>query len=102
MTPGLDSPSSMPVAVPYRPPMTTRALVLGGGGVTGVAWELGVLAGLTDAGIDLSAADLYVGSSAGSVVATMVTSGISLDEQYAGQLAPPNGEPTARLGIGNI
>jgi NTE family protein len=82
--------------------MTNRALVLGAGGVTGVAWELGVLAGLADAGIDLSAADLYVGSSAGSVVAAMVTSGVSLDEQYAGQLAPPTGEPTARLGIGNI
>jgi NTE family protein len=82
--------------------MTSRALVLGGGGVTGVAWELGILAGLADAGIDLSTADLYVGSSAGSVVATMVTSGISLDELYAGQLAPPAGEPTARLGVGNI
>jgi NTE family protein len=82
--------------------MTSRALVLGAGGVTGVAWELGVLAGLADAGIDLSAADLYIGSSAGSVVATMVTSGVSLDELYAGQLVPPTGEPTARLGIGNI
>jgi NTE family protein len=88
--------------VPYRAPMTNRALVLGAGGVTGVAWELGVLAGLADAGIDLSAADLYVGSSAGSVVATMLTSGVDLDEQYARQLAPPTGEPTARLGIGNI
>jgi NTE family protein len=88
--------------VAYRAPMTNRALVLGAGGVTGVAWELGVLAGLADAGIDLSAADLYVGSSAGSVVATMLTSGVDLDEQYARQLAPPTGEPTARLGIGNI
>ena len=30
------------------------ALVLGGGGVTGVAWETGVLAGLSDAGLDLA------------------------------------------------
>jgi NTE family protein len=82
--------------------MTSRALVLGAGGVTGVAWEIGVLAGLVDAGIDLSDADLYVGSSAGSVVAAMLTSGVSLDEQYAEQLAPPTGEPTAHLGVANI
>jgi hypothetical protein len=31
--------------------MAARALVLGGGGVTGVAWELGVLAGLAQQGI---------------------------------------------------
>jgi NTE family protein len=31
-----------------------RALVLGGGGVTGIAWETGLLAGLAEAGIDLT------------------------------------------------
>lgn len=36
-----------------------RALVLSGGGVTGIAWELGVIAGLADAGVDVtSSADL--------------------------------------------
>ena len=40
-----------------------RALVLGGGGVTGVAWEIGMLMGLAEAGLDLSAADLFVGTS---------------------------------------
>ena len=44
------------------------ALVLGGGGITGIAWEIGVLAGLAEAGVDLSGADLVVGTSAGSVV----------------------------------
>ena len=34
--------------------MTRTALVLGGGGVTGVAWELGILKGLADAGVDLT------------------------------------------------
>jgi NTE family protein len=38
--------------------MTRTALVLGGGGVTGVAWELGILKGLAEAGVDLSIADL--------------------------------------------
>ena len=54
--------------------MTIRALVLGGGGVTGVAWELGILHGLAEAGVDLTDADLVVGTSAGSVVAAQITS----------------------------
>src|SRR6478752_1454482 len=51
------------------------ALVLGGGGITGIAWELGLLAGLAEAGVDLSSADLVVGTSAGSVVGAQLTSG---------------------------
>jgi NTE family protein len=47
--------------------MASRALVLGAGGVTGVAWELGMLAGLAERGVDLTQADLVVGRrSAGS------------------------------------
>ncbi|MGI8954132.1 MAG: hypothetical protein ACR2FL_06100 [Nocardioidaceae bacterium] len=42
--------------------------MLGGGGITGIAWELGLLTGLADAGPDLTDADLVVGTSAGSVV----------------------------------
>lgn len=80
----------------YR--MATRALVLGGGGVTGVAWELGLLAGLADAGIDLLAADLFVGTSAGSVVAAQVTSGAPLAELYQSQLAGTGSEVSARIG----
>lgn len=45
-----------------------RAIVLGGGGVAGIAWEYGLLAGLLDHGIPLNDADLVVGTSAGSVV----------------------------------
>ena len=67
-----------------------KALVLGGGGVTGVAWELGVLAGLADAGLDFDDADLVVGTSAGSVVAAQLTSGQPLDARCtSAQLAPP-------------
>jgi hypothetical protein len=33
--------------------MLRRAVVLGGGGVTGVAWEVGLLLGLAEAGVDL-------------------------------------------------
>ena len=77
-----------------------RALVLGGGGVTGVAWELGVLAGLAEAGLDLTEADLFVGTSAGSVVAAQVTSGAPLDELYERQLASTGSEVAARMGLG--
>lgn len=52
-----------------------RALVLGGGGLAGIAWEVGLLAGLAEAGLDLAAADLVVGTSAGSVVGTLLRSG---------------------------
>jgi NTE family protein len=53
----------------------TRALVLGGGGPVGIAWEAGLLAGLADAGADLAAADFIVGTSAGSFVGSQVAGG---------------------------
>ncbi|OIH94848.1 MULTISPECIES: patatin-like phospholipase family protein [unclassified Curtobacterium] len=65
----------------------TRALVLGGGGIAGIAWELGVLSALQDAGVDLGAADLVVGSSAGSVVGTFVRNG-AVQQAYDQQHAP--------------
>ncbi len=55
-----------------------RALVLGGGGITGIAWELGVLSGLLDHGVDLTAADLVVGTSAGAFVGALVATGVDL------------------------
>ncbi|MEU4244136.1 patatin-like phospholipase family protein [Actinoplanes sp. NPDC026619] len=54
------------------------ALVLGAGGITGIAWHLGLLIGLRDAGVDLTGADLVVGTSAGSVTGAIVTGGIDL------------------------
>jgi NTE family protein len=51
-----------------------RALVLGGGGSAGNAWEIGVVAGLLDAGLDVTEADLIVGTSAGSTAAAQITS----------------------------
>jgi NTE family protein len=73
------------------------ALVLGGGGITGIAWEIGLVAGLADAGVDLSGADLVVGTSAGSVVGAQLTSGAELAAMYERQLAPATGEKAARL-----
>lgn len=68
--------------------MADKALVLGGGGVTGVAWEIGILAGLAGQGVDLTDADLVVGTSAGSVVGVDVRSGTPIAEFYEQQASP--------------
>jgi NTE family protein len=66
------------------------ALVLGGGGAAGNAWEIGVIAGLADAGLDMTeAADLVVGTSAGATAAAQVRSGISPAELFASVLSAP-------------
>ena len=72
--------------------------MLGAGGEAGIAWEVGLLAGLAEQGIDLTAADLVVGTSAGAGVAARINSGISLAELYEHQLAPVNGEIVAKMG----
>jgi NTE family protein len=51
-----------------------RALVLGGGGSAGNAWLVGVIAGLFDAGLDVTEADVIIGTSAGSTAAAQTTS----------------------------
>ncbi|HVW43200.1 MAG TPA: patatin-like phospholipase family protein [Amycolatopsis sp.] len=73
--------------------MSRRGLVLGGGGVAGIAWETGVVAGLAEAGVDLLAADLIVGTSAGSTVAAQITSGLSLDDLMRRQTDPASQAP---------
>jgi NTE family protein len=55
--------------------MTKRALILGGGGTIGVAWETAILAGLLDCGLDAREADIVVGTSAGSVVGSWIAQG---------------------------
>src|ERR1700712_3568979 len=51
-----------------------RALVLGGGGSAGNAWLIGVVAGLFDAGLDVTDADAIFGTSAGATAAAQLTS----------------------------
>jgi NTE family protein len=80
----------------------SRALVLGGGGITGVAWELGMLCGLRERDVDLAEADLIVGTSAGAIVGTQLATGIDTEERYAAQLVPPDGEVASALGKGAI
>lgn len=66
----------------------TRALVLGGGGTTGTAWEIGLLLGLHESSIAVLDADVVIGTSAGSVTGAQITSGLTLEDLYARQLQP--------------
>ncbi|MDI6102669.1 patatin-like phospholipase family protein [Actinoplanes sp. NEAU-A12] len=80
----------------------TRALVLGGGGVTGIAWEIGVLCGLHRAGVRLGEADTIIGTSAGSVVGTLLASGGDLEMAAAQQEKDvPAGRSSSSGGPGN-
>ena len=89
--------ASVPVPVPVPVPAPTtgeRALVLGGGGSTGNAWLIGVVAGLADAGVDVATADLTVGTSAGATAAAQLA-GATPAELYAAVVAgaPPRRAP---------
>ncbi len=79
----------------------STALVLGGGGSTGNAWLIGVIAGLFDAGLDVTTADLTIGTSAGSTAAAQIA-GATPTELLADILAvapqPPNGPTGADRG----
>ena len=79
-------------------------LVLGGGGVAGVAWHTGLLLGLADGGLDLTVARRIVGTSAGSTVAAQVGGGATLDDLYARQIDPASGatELTPELSIADL
>lgn len=61
--------------------MTRRGLVLGGGGVLGAAWMVGALSALQDhLDVDLREVDALVGTSAGSVVASLLAAGVGVEE----------------------
>ncbi|MGH7391922.1 MAG: patatin-like phospholipase family protein [Candidatus Rokuibacteriota bacterium] len=66
---------------PDRP--VRAALALGGGGVIGGMYEVGALAALEDRlGADARGFDVYVGCSAGSVVASLLANGVRATEIY--------------------
>jgi NTE family protein len=81
-------------------------VVFAGGFVAGVAWELGVLRGLQDVDADLlaqvRAADVVVGTSAGSTVAVQITSGTGLDALYAAQLSGASAEIEVDVDMGEL
>jgi NTE family protein len=74
-----------------------QALVLGGGGSTGNAWLIGVIAGLFDAGLDVTTADLTVGTSAGSTAAAQIA-GATPAELLAAILAAAPQQRTGPVG----
>lgn len=58
-----------------------RAIVIGGGGVLGGTWAVGALHALEEThGVDARSADLLVGTSAGSIIAALLGSGVSVRE----------------------
>ena len=75
-----------------------RALVLAGAGAAGNAWEIGLIAGLSNAGVDATEADLIIGTSAGSTVAAQITSGTRPAELYAAILAEVPRSRTGAVG----
>ncbi|MBM7520493.1 patatin-like phospholipase family protein [Nocardioides nitrophenolicus] len=66
----------------------SRALVLGGGGATGNAWLVGVVAGLLEEGVDVMDAGLVVGTSAGSTTAVQLC-GVAATELLDAVLEAP-------------
>jgi len=77
-----------------------RALVLAGAGAAGNAWELGLVAGLAEAGVDVTDAELVIGTSAGSTVAAQLTSGTPPADLYAAILAEVPPSPAGGAGPG--
>lgn len=71
-----------------EPKKLSRALVLGGGGPVGRAWQAGLVAGLTAKGVALRTADFILGTSAGAIVGAQ----LALDLDLA-IVAPTAGAP---------
>jgi NTE family protein len=74
------------------------ALVLGGGGAAGNAWTIGVIAGLFDAGFDVTQADLIIGTSAGSTTAVQISGTAQPPELFANILAEAHQPRTEPVG----
>jgi NTE family protein len=68
--------------------MKDRALVLGGGGLAGIAWMTGLLFGLVEEGVDLRTAEMMVATSAGAAVAAQLGSGLPLKDLFDRQVEP--------------
>ncbi|QUE77263.1 patatin-like phospholipase family protein [Stutzerimonas stutzeri] len=65
---------------------TDHSLVLGGGGITGIAWMTGLLFGLSEKGLDLRECGRMLGTSAGATVAAQIREDSDLGELYERQV----------------
>jgi NTE family protein len=85
---------------------TKRALVLAGGGLAGIAWEIGVLRGIADESTATARAlldsDVLVGTSAGATVAAQLSSGLGLDALFDRQIMPSSTELNPDVGVEEI
>lgn len=61
---------------------TKLGLVLGGGGLIGMAYHAGALKALSDVGTDVSKADVIVGTSAGAIIGSYLASGWHQDDFF--------------------
>lgn len=80
--------------------------MLAGGGLAGIAWETGILAGIADESPATAEAllksDVLVGTSAGSTVAAQLGSGLELEALFERQTAPSSTELNPSVGIEEI
>jgi NTE family protein len=83
-----------------------RALVLAGGGIAGIAWETGILQGIADESPEtadaLLAADVLVGTSAGSTVSAQISSGLPLEELFERQIGAESAELDPGVSIDTV
>jgi NTE family protein len=79
--------------------VTGYALVLGAGGYAASAWQIGLIAGMADSGVDIRDPDLLVGTSAGARVAVQLSSGVPLEDLVQRQIDPTWQAPEAALGV---
>ena len=79
-------------------------LVLGGGGILGEAWMSAVLAGIEEvSGFDPRECSGFVGTSAGSIVASALAAGLPADERLGALPAQPSpGAAPASNGSGGV
>lgn len=78
-------------------------MVLAGGGFAASAWELGLITGMADAGLDVRNADLFVGTSSGSRVALHLASGDAHEDAFQRRIQPgppPSARPPAADWLG--
>lgn len=76
--------------------------VLGGGGLGGIAWELGMLMGLADEGVSPSPDATLLGTSAGAAVAAQLAGGTPIAELYERQLGGVPWEVTRSMSPGAL
>ncbi|MDT5098227.1 MAG: hypothetical protein QOC76_1964 [Mycobacterium sp.] len=80
--------------------------MLAGGGLAGIAWEIGILRGIEDESTDTARAllesDVTIGTSAGSAVAAQLGSGLRLDELYDRQVKGASKELDPDVDIDDI